>query len=219
MSKKIIYVFSGVALATLFIILASQIVMAGPPSIPITIHGVATINGEVAPEGTTVEAFINGNCVDEDTVSASGEYTLVISGEAEDLGKATSIYVNGIKVPESKSLNSDDYSMDLAVEGSTEPKKKSSGSGSKASFVNSDRAISGSDGKIAESKEGTEAAPPEEHSENANVGGEASEGSENASSDEVPQDLQNTRTPGFNFAYALVGMIIICFMSGRKKLR
>lgn len=219
MSKKIACVVSGVALTTLFIVLASQIVMAGPPSIPITIHGVATINGEIAPEGTIVEAFINGNCVDEDPVSASGEYTLVILGEAEDLGKATSIYVNGIKVPESKSLNSDDYSLDLAVEGSTKPIKKSSGSASKTSFVSSDKEISGSDGKIAQSNEGVEAAPSNEHNENANIKEEASEELEKTSSDELPQDLTDTRTPGFNFAYALVGMIFICFMSGRKKLR
>lgn len=219
MSKKITYVFSCVALATLFIVLASQIVMAGPPSMPITIQGVATINGEVAPEGTIVEAFINGNCVEEDSVSASGEYTLVILGEAEDLGKATSIYVNGIKVPELKPLNSDDYSLDLAVEGSSEPKKKSSGSGSKASFVSSDKVISGYDSKIAEPNEEVEVASPEELNESTNVGEEASEEPEDTSSDEKSQDLSDTKSPGFNFAYALVGMIFICFMSGRKRLR
>lgn len=111
--------FSGAAML-LFFLLTAQIGMAeeAVPLLPMTVKGVATINGALAPYGTSIEAYLDGHPAEKLLVnSSSGDYCFWISGTAEDEGKPVTFTIDGKVTEKSVSWKSGKQvlSFDLSV--------------------------------------------------------------------------------------------------------
>lgn len=90
--------FLRVATLLLFFFAASKICMASEevPLLPMTVQGIALVDGTPAPIGTTVAAYLSGDLVEKSLVeTSSGEYCFWISGTAADEGKSVRFAVNG----------------------------------------------------------------------------------------------------------------------------
>jgi hypothetical protein len=94
----------GIAAGSIIILILflafSQVATAemSVPILPMTVKGVALINGTPAPDNTVIVAYLNGQPVDQFLVStSSGEYCLWISGTSEDEGKPITFTVDGMK--------------------------------------------------------------------------------------------------------------------------
>jgi hypothetical protein len=89
----------GISILLLFFLVFSQACMAeedvpsSPPMLPMTVTGVALIDGTPAPNGTIVTAYLNGN--DYLANTSSGNYSVFIPGTAEDEGKLVTFKVDG----------------------------------------------------------------------------------------------------------------------------
>jgi len=82
----------------LFFLTVSHICMASEevPLLPMTVQGVALVDGAPAPTGTIVAAYLKGEQVGKSSVdTSSGEYCFWISGTAADEGKSITFAVNG----------------------------------------------------------------------------------------------------------------------------
>jgi hypothetical protein len=89
--------FSGIAVL-LFFLTVSQVGLAeeAVPLLPMTVKGIALINGTQAPNGTVVAAYLNGQPVEKFLANtSSGDYCFWISGTAEDEGKSVTFTVDG----------------------------------------------------------------------------------------------------------------------------
>jgi hypothetical protein len=89
--------FSGIAILLLFFLTVSQIGIAEEaiPLLPLTVKGVAMVNGDPAPNGTLVAAYLDGQPIEKLLVnSSSGDYCFWISGTARDEGKPVTFSVN-----------------------------------------------------------------------------------------------------------------------------
>jgi hypothetical protein len=111
--------FSGTAILLLFF-LTVQIGLAeeAVPMLPMTVKGVAMINGAHAPSGTLVEAYLDRQPVEKFLVtSSSGDYCFWISGTTADEGKTVTFTVDGKATGNSVSLKSGKQvlSLDLSV--------------------------------------------------------------------------------------------------------
>jgi hypothetical protein len=90
--------FLGTAILLLFFLTFPQVVMAeeAVPLLPMTVKGVALINGAPAPNGTVIAAYLNGQPVEKFLVdTSSGDYCFWISGTAEDEEKPVTFTVDG----------------------------------------------------------------------------------------------------------------------------
>jgi hypothetical protein len=90
--------FLRIAVLMLFFSIASHAGTAGEefPLLPMTVEGVALIDGTPAPNGTFIEAYLNGEQVGKLLVNtSSGNYCFWISGTAEDEGKPITFTVGG----------------------------------------------------------------------------------------------------------------------------
>ncbi|MGQ9545694.1 MAG: CFI-box-CTERM domain-containing protein [Dehalococcoidia bacterium] len=88
-----------------------------PPQIPHYFTGtVSTLTGPV-PEGTVVEAFVDGVKKAETTVNAESRYELDVPGEVGDEGKIISFKVAGIQTYETAAWESGklDYDFNLTI--------------------------------------------------------------------------------------------------------
>jgi hypothetical protein len=89
----------GISILLLFFLVFSQACMAeedvpsSPPMLPMTVTGVAFIEGTPAPNGTIVTAYLNENEYLANT--SSGNYSIFIPGTAEDEGKLVTFKVDG----------------------------------------------------------------------------------------------------------------------------
>jgi hypothetical protein len=120
MNKILKNSFSGAVILLLFFLTVPQVGMAGEevPLLPMTVQGVALVDGTPAPVGTVVAAYLNEEQVEKFLVNtSSGDYCFWISANAEDKGKPVTFTVNG-KNPE-KSLTWESgkqvLSFDLSV--------------------------------------------------------------------------------------------------------
>ena len=87
-----------VATLLLLFLTASQVCMASEevPQLPMTVQGVALVDGAPAPTGTIVAAYLKGEQVGKSSVdTSSGEYCFWISGTAADEGKPIKFAING----------------------------------------------------------------------------------------------------------------------------
>jgi hypothetical protein len=94
--------FLRVTAFLLFFSISTHVGMAGEefPLLPMTVEGVALIDGTPAPNGTAIEAYLNGEQVGKLIVNtSSGDYCFWISGTTEDEGKPITFIVDG-KNPE-----------------------------------------------------------------------------------------------------------------------
>jgi hypothetical protein len=88
-----------------------------PPQIPHYFTGtVSTLTGSV-PEGTVVEAFVEGVKKAETTVNAESRYELDVTGEFGDEGKIVSFKVAGVQADETAAWVSGklDYAFNLTI--------------------------------------------------------------------------------------------------------
>jgi len=88
-----------------------------PPRIPHYFAGtVSTSNGPV-PEGTVVEAFMDGVKNDDTTVTAQSTYELLVTGDYEDDGKIVSFKVGGVQASQTAAWESGalDNNFDLTI--------------------------------------------------------------------------------------------------------
>jgi hypothetical protein len=118
--------FSGIAILTLFFLTVSQIGTAEEaiPLLPMTVKGVAMINGDPAPNGTLVAAYLDGQPIEKLLVnSSSGDYCFWISGTAQDEGKPVTFSVDGKVTENSVSWESGKQvlSFDLSVGTGADP--------------------------------------------------------------------------------------------------
>ena len=99
MNKKLKNGLLGTSILLLFFLAFSQGCMAAadvppsPPMLPMTVTGVALIDGTPAPNGTVVAAYLNEKEYLANT--SSGNYSLLIPGTAEDEGKLVTFKVDG----------------------------------------------------------------------------------------------------------------------------
>ena len=89
--------FLRAAILLLFFFTVSQVCMASEevPLLPMTVQGIALVDGAPAPTGTIVAAYLNGEQVGKSLVdTSSGEYCFWISRTAADEGKTIKFTVN-----------------------------------------------------------------------------------------------------------------------------
>ena len=112
MNKKLKNGLLGTSILLLFFLAFSQACMAeadvpsAPPTLPMTVTGVALIDGTPAPNGTVVAAYLNEKEFLANT--SSGNYYLLISGAAEDEGKPVTFKVDGKNAASSVAWGSGD---------------------------------------------------------------------------------------------------------------
>lgn len=115
---------SALLLLVVMLVGNGQPVYAQPPPIPHQFYGDVTIDGDPAPQGTTVSVYINGTEVASTTTDASGRYgytpLVKVSG---DNGATVQFYVAGATAQETCALSSGSVTrLDLsASQGSTPP--------------------------------------------------------------------------------------------------
>jgi len=108
----------------LMILLTSSVVSVvataegeGIPPIPNTFYGDATLNGDPAPVGTNVSAYIDGKLRGSIEVTVAGKYgsranPLSVTGNSTDVGKPITFSVGGVTASETATL----YSLPTLVE-------------------------------------------------------------------------------------------------------
>ena len=98
--------FCKFALCTFVLLLVAGVatVVSAQSAIPHTFIGKARINGAIAAPGTPVQALIDGRVVFESTVTATGDYLLIVvpdTGESYN-GKTVRFRVGGENSPQSE---------------------------------------------------------------------------------------------------------------------
>jgi len=93
-----------------------------PPQVPHTFGGSVSVMSPpgLAPEGTVVEAFVDGVKNGETTVGGDGRYLLGVRGELGDAGKSVTFKVDGVLANETAIWQSGavNTNFDLTVKGS-----------------------------------------------------------------------------------------------------
>jgi hypothetical protein len=118
--KKIFKISSSGVAVILFFLAISQVSMAeeAVPLLPMTVKGFVSIDGNPAPNGTFVEAYLNGEPAERFVVNtSSGDYCFWISGNSGDEGKAVTFTVDGIKTGDNIAWESGRqvFSLELSV--------------------------------------------------------------------------------------------------------
>ena len=89
-----------------------------PPPLPHLFAGTVSTQQGSVPEGTVVEAFLDGIKNVEKTVTADSRYQLLVSGEHGDEGKIVSFKVAGVQANETTAWESekidDDFNLTIA---------------------------------------------------------------------------------------------------------
>ncbi|WP_235284216.1 hypothetical protein [Methanosarcina sp. 1.H.A.2.2] len=138
----------GTAVLMLFFLTAAHTGMAGEevpvPLLPMTVQGVALIDGAPAPTGTVVAAYLNGAQVEDFRVNtSSGDFYLLISGVAEDEGKPVTFTIGGKDSGKSfdwesgKLVSSVELSVGVVADSGSSKKSSTSGAGSGAEVIES----------------------------------------------------------------------------------
>lgn len=210
MNKILKNSFLGTAVLMLFFITAAHPGMAEDfPQIPMTVQGVALVDGSPAPNDTVIAAYLDGEFVEQYLVNTpEGNFTFYIPGKAEDEGKPVTFTVDGKDTGKSFAWESGKMvsSVRLSLGDADD-----SGSSKKSSTSNSDsESLTGSedadeDGEIIEN--GTVTKPevtvtektvPESTGNDAEV-------------KETEKSPKTTSAPGFQIIYAVAGIVLLTF--------
>jgi hypothetical protein len=206
--------FLKVATFILFFLTASQVCMAREevPLLPMTVQGTALVDGSPAPIGTIVAAYLNGEQVGKLQVSSSSEdYCFWISGTAADDGKTVRFTVNGkdtgkiltwksgkqvlsFQLSVGKGVNSENYVKSLTSIINSESLAKAE----KPKTLGKDLEV-----------EVFESSVPEPDVNFLKSMSASSSDKEAANPAEYLTELKNA--PGFIFAFAVAGIIVIVF--------
>lgn len=248
MNKKLKNGLLGTSLLLLFFLVFSQGCMAAadvppsPPMLPMTVTGVALINGTSAPDGTVVAAYLNEKEYLANT--SSGNYSLFIPGTAEDAGKLVTFKVDGkaasssvawesggmvtIELPDGKAIYSTVAQSDSNTNSNTNSNSNSNANSNTNSNTNSNSNLNTNSNLKTDSEPLTE-------SEEQGVSAEVSNADVTESSVLEPNmtDLKNTSAnsgdkeaaessesspkpesaPGFPIIYAVAGILLLAFGS------
>ena len=202
----------GTAILMLFFLIAVQPGMAEDvPPLPMTVSGVALIDGVPAPVDTVIAARLDGEQVEQFLVNtSSGDFVFWISGTADDEGKLVTFTIDGKDTGESfalepgKIISAVELSIGDAADSGSSKKSSSSGSGPLKVSEDSEK-----DGEIIEN---STVAKPEvtvpEKTEPESTGDEA----EVEKGEESPKNTSETSSaPGFQAIYAISGIILLTF--------
>ncbi|WP_410509296.1 hypothetical protein RSJ42_03350 [Methanosarcina hadiensis] len=209
MNKTLKNSLLGTAVLMLFFITAAHPGMAeGVPPLPMTVQGVALIDGSPAPNDTVIAAYLDGEYVEKYLINTpEGSFNLLIPGETEDEGKPVTFTINEEDTGKSfawgpgKVVSSVKLSIgDAGDSGSSKSSTSNSGSGS---LTESEDAKE--DGEVIENGAVTQpevAVPektvPESTGDKAEV--KETEGSSKTAS-----------TSGFQIIYAVAGVVLLTF--------
>jgi hypothetical protein len=178
------------------------------PPLPMTVSGVAFIDGSPAPVDTVIAAYLDNEYVEKFLVNnPSGNFTFYISGKAEDEGKPVTFTIDGKNTGKSFAWKSGTVisSVELSIDDSGSS-KKSSNSGSGSLKVSEDSEKGG------ETIENNTVTKPEvtvpEKNETESTGDEA----EVEKGEESPKGTsEKSSAPGFQAIYAISGIILLTF--------
>lgn len=223
MNKMLKNSFLGTAVMILFFLTAIPPCMAEDvPPLPMTVQGVALIDGAPAPVDTVIAVYLDGEYVEQFlTNTPSGEFTFYISGEAEDEGKSVTFTIDEKDTGKSFDWGSGKVvsSVELSIGNSAD-----SGS-SKKSSTSSSGSLTGSEDteKDEEIIENSTVPKPEvtvpEKTVQESTGDEAEVGKGEESSEDTSE---TSSAPGFQAIYAIAGIILLTFgselwMESRRK--
>jgi len=212
MNKILKNSFLGTAVLMLFFITAAHPGMAEDvPQIPMTVQGVATIDGAPAPIDTVIAVYLNGEFVEQYLVNTpEGNFTFYISGNAEDEGKPVTFTIDGKDTGKSFAWGSGKMvsSVELSVGDADD-----SGSSKKSSTSNSSSgSLTGSEDTEEEIIENSTVTQPEvtvpEKTVQESTGDEAGVKETEESSED---SAKTTSAPGFQIIYAVAGIVLLTF--------
>lgn len=221
MNKILKSSFLGTAVLMLFFIIAAHPGMAEDvPPLPMTVNGVAIIDGSPAPIDTVIEAYLGGEYKEKFLVNTpSGNFTFFITGKTEDEGKPVTFKINEIDTGKSfdwesgKVISSVELSIGEEADSGSSKKSSSSSSGSGPLTVSEDTE---EDGEIIENstvtqpevtvQEVTDQEETVQESTDDDAGVEKAEESSEGSP-------KTSSAPGFQIIYAVAGIILLTFGS------
>jgi len=218
MNKILKNSFLGTAVLMIFFLTAAPPVMAeGVPPLPMTVEGVAFIDGSPAPLDTVIAVYLDGEYVEQYLINTpEGNFKFFISGTAEDEGKPVTFTIDGKDTGKSFDWASGKIvsSVKLFV-----GDKADSGSSKKSSTSNSG-SLTGSedseeDREIIKNSTVTQpevTVPEKTVPENTATASGEDGGAEQST--EPSKDSSNTGSaPGFQIIYAVAGIILLTFGS------
>jgi hypothetical protein len=240
MNKKLKNGLLGISILLFFFLAFSQACMAeedvppSPPMLPMTISGVALIDGTPAPNGTVVAAYLDDKEYLVNT--SSGNYSIFIPGTSGDEGKLVTFKLDGkdatsnvtwksggiatLELPDGKAVyveiaesnsNSDSNSGSKSDSNSNSNGNSNGNSNLKASSEsltdNKEQGVSAQGSKADSIK--TSIPEPDVKALKSTVANSkdkvAAESSENSPKSES--------TPGFPIVYAVAGILLLAFGS------
>jgi hypothetical protein len=194
------------------------------PLLPMTVQGVALVDGAPAPTDTIIAAYFKGEQVEQFLINtSSGNFCFYISGETEDEGKPVTFTVDGKDSGESFEWKSGTVvsSVELSIgnaAGSGSSKKSSTSSS--GSVVTNESEASGAE--VIESSVPQQNVKVQEktvpESTDADSGDESGV-EQNAESSE--ESSETSSAPGFQIISAVAGILLLTFGSklGRESKR
>lgn len=235
----------GISITLLFFLAFSQGCMAtadvppSPPMLPMTVTGIALIDGTPAPDGTIVAAYLNGTEFLANT--SSGNYYLLISGAAADKGKLVTFKVDGkdasssvawesgvivtLELPDGKAIYSEtneDNSNNNSNSNSKSNSKSSTISStnsnsnlktsSKSLTDNKEQGVSVENSK-ADTVESSVLEPNMTALKNSRENSEDKEALESEVAEPSKSSPKPESAPGFLIAYEVAGILLLAFGS------
>jgi len=212
----------GTAVLMLFFLTAAHPGLAGEvvpvPLLPMTVEGVALIDGDPAPTGTVVAAYLNGTQVKEFLVNtSSGDFKFWISGTAEDEGKPVTFTVDGKDSGKSfdwesgKQVSSLELSVGVVADSGSSKKSSTSSTSSGSSETNESKA---SGAEVIESSVPQQNVTVQEKTVPENTVADSGEDAGAEQSAESSEESSETSSaPGFQIISAVAGLILLTFGS------
>lgn len=213
MNKTLKNSFLGTAVLMLFFITAAHPGMAEDfPQIPMTVQGVALVDGSPAPNDTVIAAYLDGEFVEQYLVNTpEGNFTFYIPGKAEDEGKPVTFTIDGKDTGKNfawesgKMVSSVKLSIgDAGDSGSSKISTSNSGSGSLTGSEDAEE-----NGEVIENGTVTQ---PEVTVPEKTVPENAGDEAEIKETEESSKDFSKTTSaPGFQIIYAVAGIVLLTF--------
>jgi len=187
--------------------------LAVPGSPPNTFYGSVILNGEPAPSGTTIEAFIDGISIDSVVVQSEGIYGhysyLSVEGVS---GSVISFKVNGIEADQTavwmeftgpQKLDLTASGLDISISGD--------------SSISSDDNISDNDSiSVYDSSSGDSSAGSSSSDIGNNTDTEISSAQttvpDTISDENTDSSEEENQTPGFGMIFAIAGLLSVIYL-------
>lgn len=204
--------------------MAAADVPPSPPILPMTVTGVALINGTSAPDGTVVAAYLNEKEYLANT--SSGNYSLFIPGTAEDVGKLVTFKVDGkaasssvawesggmvtLELPDGEAIYStiaeSDSSSGLNSNSNTNSNSNSNSKIGSKPLVDDEEQEDSAEGSKADTVESSVHEPNMTALKNTSANSEDYEAAESSESSPRPESA-----PGFLIVFAVAGILLLAF--------